>query len=110
MNSKVEKFKEIAIERWEHQKMGNARKGNKCYDRLHKIYDELREDNQIEELCLLLNNEDDGVKFEAAQWLLPHYPEEAKRALEEIVPKWGLLAFEAKETLKWWKKKEEESQ
>lgn len=106
MDERVKQFREIAIERWKYQLLGNARKGNKCYDKLRKIYLELKDAGDLHYLAVLLEDEDDGVKFEAAQNLLPHYPEEAKNALKEISPKMGLLAFEAKETLKWWSKKE----
>lgn len=109
MNDKVETFRKIAIERWEYLNNGNASKGNKCYDKLRKLYFELQEANALDALAMLLDDEDDGVKFEAAQKLLPHYPEKAKKALEEIAPKMGSLAFVATETLKWWNKKEKET-
>ena len=106
MDSRVEEFKRIAQERWEYLRYGNASKGNKCYDKMREIYFDLKKDGLLAELATLLTDEDDGVKFEAAQNLLPDFTEGSKRALSEIAPKMGLLAFEAKETLKWWNKKE----
>lgn len=106
MDERVKQFREIAIERGKYLLLGNARKGNKCYDKLKKIYFELKEADELYNLAILLEDEDDRVKFEAAQNLLPHFPEESKNALAEIAPKMGSLAFVAKETLKWWSKKE----
>lgn len=36
MDERVKQFREIAIERWKYLLLGNARKGNKCYDKFKK--------------------------------------------------------------------------
>ena len=85
MNSIVEKFREIAIERWEHLDNGNASKGNKCYNKLNKLYADLVKENGTGELVLLLDDCNDSVRYECASKLLSSHNEKAQAVyLEQI--------------------------
>ena len=110
MNNKVEIFRETAIERWQHLDNGNASKGNKCYNKLIKLYDDLVEEGGTDELALLLDDSNDCVRYECASKLLVCHSEKAQTILEELSTKKGHIAFVAEQTLKWRKKKEEDSQ
>lgn len=105
MDRVIEEFRMLALKRWKYQNRGNSKVGNKCYDELRQIYFALEGSNRLAELAILLDDANDEVRFEAAQNLLPHYTEKAQMVLASIAPKYGLLAFEAQETLKWWRKK-----
>lgn len=108
MNNKVEMFRKIAIERWEYLNNGNASKGNKCYNKLNKLYADFETERETDELLLLLEDSNDCVRYECASKLLFSHSEKAQVILEELSEKTGHIAFVAEQTLKWWKKKEEE--
>lgn len=106
MNSKIEKFREIAVERWYCLDNGNASKGNNCYNKLRSLYDDLVEEGGTDELALLLDDSNDCVRYECASKLLFCHTEKAQTVLEELSKKKGHIAFVAEQTLKWWKDKE----
>lgn len=103
MDERVNKFKEIAKKRWEYLKKDDSKAGNKCYDELLSIAVELCNENQLHELSVLLDNENDGVRFEAASKLLTINFEKAVNTLEKLTEKKGTLPFSAKMTLRQWK-------
>lgn len=110
MNNKVEIFRETAIERWKHLDNGNASKGNKCYNKLIKLYDDLAAEDGTDELALLLDDSNNSVRYECATKLLFSHSKKAQMILEELCNEKGHIAFVAEQTLKWWKKRQEESQ
>lgn len=103
MDARVIRFKEIASDRWGHLENGDSNKGNKCYDELLDIAVELRSEGKLIELETLLDDIEDGVKFEAASKLLTINSKKAEKALVSITEKKGALPFTAKMTLKQWK-------
>ena len=103
MHRRIERFREVAIERWVHLDEGNSKKGNKCYGELLKIAQELRNENQLEDLEILLDDENDAVKFEAGTKLLTINSKRAEQTLEKLTKKKGTLPFTIKMTLKTWR-------
>ena len=99
----IEEYRKIAKERWEYLEHGNSRKGNKCFDKLVKIAMELNKCDGLEKLIILLDDENDGVKFETASILLFVCEDEAIQALEKVATKRGVLSFCAEQTLIEWK-------
>lgn len=45
---------------------GGARKGGRCFDKLKKLYEQIRAEDHMEDLTVLLRDKDGGVRFEAA--------------------------------------------
>jgi len=104
MDKEVMEFRSIAKERWVYLENGDSKNGNKCFDRLGKLVSTLKDRNDLEKLVVLLDDMDDGVKFEAASKLLSLYPNESESALKCVSQKKGVLPFAAKQTLKQLKK------
>ena len=103
MNKKVEQFKDIAEKRWEYLEKGDSKNGNKCFDELEKLIAEFKVENSLENLVVLLEYPNDGVKLEVASKLLSLYPDKSVQVLESLTSKRGILPFAAKQTLKQWK-------
>lgn len=103
MDARVVQFKEIALKRWIYLEEGDSKKGNKYYDELLSIATELRDDGRLIDLECLLDEENDGVKFEVASKLLTVDNIKAEKVLIKITEKKGTLPFTAKMTLKQWK-------
>lgn len=103
MEKMINKFADIAIERWELLESGNSKKANKYFYILNNIVDELKNTDNITQLLVLLTHSDDRVKYEAASKLLLVVPDEAEKILVDISQKRGLLSFTAKQTLREWK-------
>lgn len=103
MDARILNFKEIAHERWVQLEDGNSKKGNKCYEELLAIAIELRDENKLNELEVLLDESDDGVIFEAASKLLTVNHKKAAKAMDDVASKKGILPFSARQTLKQWK-------
>lgn len=101
----IEQFKMLSIKRWEYLRVGDSKSGNKCFDELNQIFALIEAEDGIEELLSLFDDMHDEVKFEAAQRLLSHYSVKSQEVIAAIAMKKGLLSFEAKQTLKWWIKK-----
>lgn len=103
MDNNIAKFKCIAQKRWEYLEKGDSKNGNKCFDELTKLVSELKIKNELDKLIALLEDTNDGVKFETASKLLLLYPTKAEPVLEHLANKRGILPFAAKQTLKQWK-------
>lgn len=109
MNKKIETFRKIAIERWGYLNNGNASKGNKCYNKLNKLYADIVAENGTDELVVLLDDNNDCVRYECASKLLFRHSKKAQIILEELSKKTGHIAFVAEQTLKWKQKSGENS-
>ena len=105
MDGMVLKFQQIAREKWQYLEAGNARKGNRCFDQLKKLAGELTERNMLRDLIPLLDDPEDGVKFEAAAALLPLNLKKTEETLLALSEKRGLIPFNAERTLIWWNEK-----
>ncbi len=103
MDDRVLRFKEAAHDRWVYLEDGNSKKGNKCYEELLTIAQELQNEGKLHELEVLLDESDDGVIFEAASKLLTINIKKAVEAMNSVASKKGILPFSAKQTLKQWK-------
>ncbi|CAH2715096.1 hypothetical protein BACCIP111895_02280 [Neobacillus rhizosphaerae] len=103
MDERAPKFGDIAKKRWEYLNNDDSTKGNNCYDELLSIAIELRNEGKLHELGGLLDNENEGVQFEAATKLLTLNFEKAEKTLEKLTEKKGVLPFSAKMTLRQWR-------
>lgn len=103
MDKRIEEFKNIAQMRWVYMEKGDSKNGNKCFDKLNMLFKELKEENRMDSLKILLDYPNNGVKIETASKLLPFYPEKAMCVLEDLSMDRGILPFTAKQTLKQWK-------
>jgi len=103
MNDRIVRFRELSIERWKYLNDGDSKNGNKCYDELLAIARELRIENKLQDLDILLDDENDGVKFEAGTKLLTINSKKAEKTLEKLTEKKGTLPFTVKMTLKTWR-------
>ena len=103
MDKKIERFRDIAEKRWEYLEKGDSKNGNKCFDELEKMIIELKAENNLKGLIVLLEYPDDGVKLETASKLLSLYPTKSVQVLESLAMGRGILPFTAKQTLKQWK-------
>lgn len=103
MNKKTEEFRNIAEKRWEYLEKGDSRNGNKCFEELEKLIIEFKEEGNLENLIVLLEDSNDGVKLEVASKLISYYPVKSVQVLESLACKRGILPFTAKQTLKQWK-------
>jgi hypothetical protein len=100
-------FAEASSKRTEFLRLGQIRKANKEYDRIHSIKAQLRLRSDRGEAALkrLCETGDLDLKLLAASNLLAVDETYATQQLEAIaVPGAGLKAFEAKMTLKEWRK------
>lgn len=104
MKNILQKYIDLIVQWGIAQDEANSRKSNKIYDKKRNLYHEIRVNINlyINDLIGLLNNENNYVKSEIAFLLLPYKTEEAKKALEEVSIKRGIVAFTAKMTLKLW--------
>lgn len=103
MENLINQFRICAEERWKYLELGDSKNGNKYFNELTKIADELRSESKLEELSVLLDDLDDGVKFEAASKLLSINYAKAEEILVCLTKKKGVLPFTARQTLKQWK-------
>jgi Fic family protein len=103
MDIRVERFKDTAKDRWIHLKKGDSKKGNNCYDILNELANELHKEGKLIELEVLLEESDDGIKYEAASQLLTINSQKAEKALNKITENKGSLPFVAEMTLRHWK-------
>jgi methionine synthase I (cobalamin-dependent) len=103
MDERVINFSEMAKKRWEYLDNDDSTMGNKCYEELLKLAQELRDEGKLQKLDVLLDNENEGVLFETASKLLTLNLRKAEQTLERLADKKGVLPFTAKMTLKQWK-------
>ena len=105
MDERILEFRRIAEKKWGPYGEASARNFNRCFDQLKKIATELKENNAIGELSVLLDDPADSAKLEAAAKLLPvsQYTRKSEEVLEELGEGPGMLAFTAEEALKLWR-------
>ncbi len=105
MNQLIDKFRLLAIERWDNLKGGkNVRKANRCFDKMDRLYEEIKKQNKLDSLATLLKDPDDAVVSDVAGFFLKdksHINESAEQlrriALKNNSPE---LSFNAEMCLK----------
>jgi hypothetical protein len=100
-------FAEASAKRSEFLRSGEVRKGNKEYDRIHSIKNQMRllPDRGEAVLKRLCQSTDLDLRLLAAANLLPVDEAYALEQLESMAaPGAGMKAFEAKMTLKEWRR------
>jgi len=101
----INKFAENIIKQNQYIENGNSREGNICakkYISAFKTLVDLFGDEGRESLSRLFNHDNEGVRQMTAAFLLKYKTNEAKKVLEELVKRKGLISFNASETLKRW--------
>ncbi len=102
---RVEKFKQLALKRFDALNLGKSYQANRCFDQLQKIAIDLYNNGEISALRPLLRHEHDAVRYEAAVKLLPFFTEESEEVLEELTLKKGAAIYSfAKIMLEEWHK------
>ena len=92
-----------AIKRGEALEEGKSQIANRCYDKIRRIVDSLKEENQLSLLAKLYDHSNSWVCLTASVYLLPLYEKESLSNLRRIAKMDGLCAFEAEMTIKEWK-------
>lgn len=104
-NKLIEEYVEAAINYGESIEKGNSKEANKNATKMHEIRNKIKQvENYHNWFIPLLNHENDYVKLYSAYLLLQVVPEKAEIVLVELSKKRKLLGFEAKMTLKEWRK------
>lgn len=98
-------FINAAILHGEATETGDYKLGNKQYAVIANAYRKLKDQkNGIEILHKLMNHKNISVQSWAASYLLKTHTEEAKKVLQSVADKHGLVGFSAKMTLQEWEK------
>lgn len=105
MDKLVEEFKSLAAERWSYLSKGEkVRKANRCFDKMDRLYEEMKKQNKLDSLATLLKDPDDAVVSDVAGFFLKdksHINESAEQlrriALKNNSPE---LSFNAEMCLK----------
>jgi len=100
----ISEFRNLAEIRWKYMDDDDSKNGNIYSDKLMIHRNLLKEADKLIELESLLDDENEGVRFEAACALLQLGSEEAIKTLIEMTTRKGMIPFVAKQTLKHWKK------
>jgi len=100
----LQKFEEAAIKHAGATEQGDYKTANKCYAVIANVILFLKEQNEIKQLSVLLNNDSVGVRGWAATYLLPIKEREAIQVLGQIAGGIGIHSFTAKTTLSEWGK------
>lgn len=105
MDERILEFRRIAEKAWGPYGQASARNYNRCFAQLKKIAAELKENNRIGELSVLLDDPADSVRYETAGKLLPvsQYTQKSEEVLEKIGEGRGMLPFTAREDLAFWR-------
>jgi hypothetical protein len=94
LNETIEYGKALAI--------GDSKKVNKTHKRMHNLYDQAKEINQVDLFSELLNHENENVKLWAATFSLTTVPTTAKKTLIDISMLPSITGLSAKTTLHLW--------
>lgn len=100
----LEKFVEACIKKGNADSLGDYKTSNKCYKIINSVYKNLKKNNSVNDLVKLLVNENLYVKLWASRFTLQIETDLAQKTLREISKFPGLIGFEAKMTLKEWRK------
>ena len=101
-----EEYIDAILKRDKALSIGNAKIANKYYDKIAGLVNDLKRSNIDELLKLqpLLEHEEVSVRFITAFYLLQIIPEEAENVLEHIANEKNKVSFDAKMTLREWRK------
>ena len=101
----IEKYRHAASAHGRATVDGDNETANRNHDIVAAIYRELRQRGTPAQLALLplLQDSDDALRSWAASHALEFKPEEAEPVLEAIAASRGILAFNAKMTLRVWR-------
>lgn len=100
----LEIFEEASMKQAEATERGDYKTGNKCYDRINKAANFLKNENAICSIKEFLSSPFVGVRLWAACYWLSVNENEGTLVLEEIVKSSGIHSLTAETTLSEWKK------
>lgn len=83
---------------------GTAKQMNAQFDLMTRIIGELAQLNKLDVLKSILTNDSEAVRFFVSSMILGAFPAEAETVLIDIANSKGFYAFNAKITLKEWRK------
>lgn len=83
---------------------GDYRSANKAHKKLMGIYEQIKNDEKLEQLADLLEHENANVKLWAATFLLKRYTDLSVKTINSIITSGGPIATSAKLTLELWNK------
>jgi len=102
----IERYRRAARRHGEATEAGNDREANDAHDQLVAALEELNTNPRgLGALDALLDDQDTSVRCWAAAHLLPTGSERAIDALESLANGTGIIAFDAKQVLKQWRRK-----
>ena len=101
----IDRFVELCIKKGNADESGQYNIGNECYDLIFKCYNDIKINDEEDELLSLINHKNCYVRLYAAFFLLDSYKDEAEKVLLELSQESGLIGFTSEMTLKEWKKK-----
>lgn len=100
----VSKFREEALKHGSAIEEGNSKHANKAYEVVHQCYLSLKEDNQLIELEMLLDDESPYVRLWTSRYMLQVCTDKSEKVLFELGLLEGIsVAFDARMTLSEWK-------
>ena len=106
MKKKIELKNRFLFAASEHGKAfnnGDYKTANKYWKKLNALYQEAKENNEVDVFINLMNDKDQGVKIWASTFSLKFSPKQAKRSLKELSRANSLIGLGAQTTLTLWK-------
>jgi len=97
-----ERFLSDSAEHGKAYSNGDYEKANELHKKLHDLYNQAKEQNQVDVFSGLLNDEDENVKLWAAIFTLKLYPEIAEKILLDLARE-SRIKMTAETTLHLWK-------
>lgn len=108
MNQELENFVNACLKEYECQSLGDSKNSNKQWKNIISICIQLKNENRLNELLVLLDHEHPQVRFRAAEKTLLSFPAKAERVLVELSTlrglQFGQIGFVSQITLEEWRK------
>ena len=99
----IQKYKKAAELHGEGTLEGDSNKTNSAHDILIEVYSELKNNDSVKNLQVLIKDPNASVRAWSAMHLLPLFENESIDILDEVSKEKSLVGFSALMTLKEWK-------
>jgi hypothetical protein len=98
-----ERFLIEAIEHGKAIAVGDHKKANKLHKKIQALYNKAKELGKTDLFSELLGESDENVRLWAATFTLKVFPDEAEKALKDLLVLTSITGLSAKTTLDLWK-------
>ncbi len=99
----IQKYKKAAELHGEGTLEGNSNKTSSAHDILIAVYSELKNNDSVKDLRVLIKDPNSSVRTWSAMHLLPFFEDESINVLDEVSKEKSLVGFSASMTLKEWR-------